>query len=265
MQFHLVTSWWNTAARATNPSSWENIMQPPRRQFLRAVAGTAALAASPRIVWSQAFPTRPVRMIVPYAPGGQTDILARLIAQKLSEQFGKQFYVENILGASGNIGTGQAARAAPDGYTILIAFTTFAINPAFFEKAPYDPAKDFDAVTLAAASTTVLLINASLPVKSVDELVNLVRANPGKYSFASPGVGTPPHLLGEQFRVSLGLDLVHVPFNGLGPRRLPSSPATRQLPSADWPRPSSTSGTAGCACSRCWARPDREFYLMCQP
>jgi len=159
-----------------------------------------------------------VRVIVPYAPGGQTDVLARLIAQKLSEQFGKQFYVENILGASGNIGTGQAARAAPDGYTILIAFTTFAINPAFLKKAPYDPAKDFDAVTLAAASTTVLLINASLPVKSVNELVDLVRANPGKYSFASPGVGTPAHLLGEQFRLSLGLDLVHVPFNGLGPQ-----------------------------------------------
>ena len=193
-------------------------MQPIRRQFLRLAAGTAALSTLPRVAWPQAYPARPVRVIVPYAPGGQTDVLARLIAQKLSEQFGKQFYVENILGASGNIGTGQAARAAPDGYTILIAFTTFAINPAFFEKAPYDPAKDFDAVTLAAASTTVLLVNASVPVKSVDELVDLVRANPGKYSFASPGVGTPPHLLGEQFRLSLSLDLVHVPFNGLGPQ-----------------------------------------------
>jgi tripartite-type tricarboxylate transporter receptor subunit TctC len=156
-------------------------------------------------------------MIVPYAPGG-TDVFARLVAQKLSEQFGKPFYVENIIGASGNIGTGQAARAAPDGHTVLVVFTTFAINPAFFDKVPYDPSRDFEAVTLAVAQTTVLLVNASVPATSVKELVDLVRANPGKYAFASPGVGTPPHLFGEQFRLALGLDLVHVPFNGLGPQ-----------------------------------------------
>ncbi len=158
-----------------------------------------------------------MRVIVPYAPGGPTDIFARLTAQKLTEQFGKQFYVENIVGGSGNIGTGQAARAAPDGHTILVAFTTFVLNPAFFDKVPYDPSKDFEAVTLAAASTTVLSVNSSVPAKTVKDLVTLIRANPGKYNFASPGTGTPTHLLGEQFRLSLGLDLVHVPFNGQGP------------------------------------------------
>src|SRR5262245_17384679 len=193
-------------------------MKLPRRTFLRLATGAAALPAVSRIARAQAYPTRPVRMIVPYPAGGPTDLVARLIAQKLSEQLEKPFYVENIVGASGNIGTAQAARAAPDGHTILVAFTTFAINPVFFEKAPYGPAKDFEAVTLAVASTTVLLVNALVPAKSVNELVDLVRANPGKYSFASPGIGTPPHLLGEQFRLAFGLDLVHVPFNGLGPQ-----------------------------------------------
>ena len=192
-------------------------MRQSRREFLTFAGAVAALPALSCIAGAQTYPTRPVRVIVPYAPGG-TDVFARLVAQKLSERFGKQFYVENIVGASGSIGTGQAARAAPDGHTVLFVFTTFTINPSFFDKVPYDPSKDFAAVTLAAAQTTVLLVNASVPVKSVKELIDLVRANPGKYSFASPGVGTPPHLFGEQFRLSLGLDLVHVPFNGLGPQ-----------------------------------------------
>jgi tripartite-type tricarboxylate transporter receptor subunit TctC len=193
-------------------------MRYSRRRFLQFAGAAVVLPALSGIATAEAYPARPVRVIVPYAPGGQTDVFARLVAQKLSERFGKQFYVENIIGASGNIGTGQAARAAPDGHTILVAFTTFAINPAFFDKVPYDPSKHFEAVTLAVASTTVLLVNASVPAKSVKELIDLIRANPGKYSFASPGVGTPPHLLGEHFRLSLGLDLVHVPFNGLGPQ-----------------------------------------------
>ena len=192
-------------------------MRQSRREFLTFAGAVAALPALSGIAGAQTYPTRPVRVIVPYAPGG-TDVFARLVAQKLSERFGKQFYVENIVGASSSIGTGQAARAAPDGHTVLFVFTTFTINPAFLDKVPYDPSKDFAAVTLAAAQTTVLLVNASVPVKSVKELIDLVRANPGKYSFASPGVGTPPHLFGEQFRLSLGLDLVHVPFNGLGPQ-----------------------------------------------
>jgi tripartite-type tricarboxylate transporter receptor subunit TctC len=154
---------------------------------------------------------------VAFAPGGVTDTFARLMAQKLGEHLGQQFFVENIAGATGNIGTGQAARAAPDGYTLLFAFSSYVVNPTLFNKVPYDPYKDFEPVTLAVSSTTVLTVHPAVPAKSVRELVALIRANVGKYSFASAGAGTQAHLAGEQFRLSLGLDLVHVPYNGGGP------------------------------------------------
>src|SRR6516225_9955790 len=128
------------------------------------------------------YPTKPVRVIVPYAAAGPTDVFARLIAQKLSDRLGKQFYVENIPGASGNIGTGQAARAAPDGHTVLITFSTHVVNPSLFAKIPYDPSKDFEPITLAVTSTTVLTVNPAVPAQTVKELVDLIRANPGKYN-----------------------------------------------------------------------------------
>jgi len=188
-----------------------------RRHVVQAAVSALALTASPHFAFAQAYPERPVRVIVPFAPGGTTDIFTRVAAQKLSERLGRQFIVENIGGASGNIGTGQAARAAPDGYTILSAFSSYVVNPMLFEKLPYDPDKDFAPVTLAVSSTTVLSVNPSIPAHSVKDLVDLVRANPGKYNFASPGAGTQAHLAGEQMRQSLGLDLVHVPYNGAGP------------------------------------------------
>jgi tripartite-type tricarboxylate transporter receptor subunit TctC len=188
-----------------------------RRAFLRLTAAAAVLPAISRIAWAQAYPARQVRMIVPFAPGGPPDAAARLIGQKLSESLGKQFYVENLPGASGNNGTAQAAKAAPDGYTVLVTVNNLVINPPLFEKVPYDPYKDFEPVTLAVSYSSALAVNPSVPAKTVEELVALVKANPGKYSFASPGFGTPTHLLGEQLRVALGLDLVHVPFAGSGP------------------------------------------------
>ena len=191
-------------------------MKLPRRRFLHLAAGAAALPAVSRLASAQAYPSRPVRVIVPYAPGGPTDIFARLIAQKLSEHFGKQFYVENIGGAGGNVGMGQGAKAAPDGYTLLVAGTPIVINPTLYERVPFDPYKDFDPVTLAVTSPDMLSVNPSLPVQSVKDLVALIKAHPGKYNFASPGTGTPGHLVGELFRLSLGLDLVHVPFNSAG-------------------------------------------------
>jgi tripartite-type tricarboxylate transporter receptor subunit TctC len=191
-------------------------MKLPRRQFLHLAAGAAALPAFSRIARAQSYPARPVRVIVPYAPGGPTDIFARLIAQKLSEHFGKQFYVENIGGAGGNVGMGQGAKAAPDGYTMLVAGIPIVINPTLYERVPFDPYKDFDPVTLAATSPDMLSVNPSLPVQSVKDLVALIKAHPGKYNFASPGTGTPGHLVGELFRLSLGLDLVHIPFNSAG-------------------------------------------------
>jgi tripartite-type tricarboxylate transporter receptor subunit TctC len=193
------------------------MLKLPRRQFLKLTAGAAALTASHRLAFAAGYPDRTVRVIVPFAPGGTTDIFARLAAQKLSERLGRQFIVENIGGASGNIGTGQAARAAPDGYTVLFAFSSFVVNPSLFDKIPYDPYKDFAPVTLAVSSTTVLSVNPSVPAHTVKELVELIRANPGKYNFASPGAGTQSHLAGEQVRQLLKLDLVHVPYSGAGP------------------------------------------------
>jgi tripartite-type tricarboxylate transporter receptor subunit TctC len=193
------------------------MMKLPRRRFLHMAAGAAALPAVSRIAVAQNYPTRPVRIIVAFAPSGTTDIFARLAAQKLTENLGKQFYVENIPGASGNIGTGQAARATSDGYTILFAFSSHVVNPALFDRTPYDPSKDFEPVTLAVSSPTVLSINPAVPARTVNELVALIRGNSGKYNFASPGAGTPAHLAGEQFRIRLALDLVHVPYNGAGP------------------------------------------------
>jgi tripartite-type tricarboxylate transporter receptor subunit TctC len=192
-------------------------MRLPRRTFLHLAASAAALPAISRFAWAQNYPTRPVRMIVPFAPGGTTDLFARLAAQKLSETLGQQFYVENVPGGSGNVATGQAAHAAPDGYTVLIAFSSHVVNPTLFDKIPYDPYKDFASVTLAVSTTTVLFVNPSVPAKTVKDLVDLIRASPGKFNFASPGAGTPAHLAGEHMRQLLSLDLVHVPYNGAGP------------------------------------------------
>jgi tripartite-type tricarboxylate transporter receptor subunit TctC len=191
-------------------------MTPSRRGFI-ALGATATLFALPGGAWAEPYPTRPVRVIVAYAPGGLTDVFGRLLAQKLTEHMGKQFYVENITGASGNIGMAQAAKAAPDGYTILCAYSSYTVNPSLFEKTAYDPGKDFEPVTLAVTSPAVLSVNPSVAAKTVDELVALIRANPGKYSYASAGAGTQSHLTAEQFRLKFNLDLVHVPFNGGGP------------------------------------------------
>lgn len=191
-------------------------MKLARRDFLY-FAGTAiAGMAVPTLAWTESYPSRSVRVIVPFAPGGVTDVTARLVASKLSEQFGKQFYVENLGGASGNIGIGQAARAAPDGATLLCTSPAFVINPALFEKLPYAADKDFEPVTLICTTPVMLTVNPELPVRTVKDLVGLIKANPGKYNYASAGVGTPPHLVGELFRLSLGLDLVHVPYNSGG-------------------------------------------------
>jgi len=168
-------------------------------------------------LFAQDYPAKPVRMIVPFSPGGPTDVCARLIAQKLSESLGRQFYIENIIGAGGNIGTGQAAKAPADGYTILIAVNSHVMNPIMYNRVPYDPYKDFDPVTLAVAFGSVLAVNPSVPATTVKDLVTLIRTGSAKYSFGSPGVGTRSHLVGEQFRLSLGLDLVHVPYGGGGP------------------------------------------------
>jgi tripartite-type tricarboxylate transporter receptor subunit TctC len=158
-----------------------------RRQFLRLTAAAAAGLAAPVMASAQTYHARPVRAVVAFAPGGTTDTFARVMAQKLSETLGKQFYVENIAGATGNIGTGQVAKAAPDGYTILFAFSSYVVNPTLFDKIPYDPIKDFDPVSLAVTSTSVLTVHPSVPATTVKDLVGLIKASSGKYSFSSAG------------------------------------------------------------------------------
>jgi tripartite-type tricarboxylate transporter receptor subunit TctC len=192
------------------------VMRLLRRQFLQVTAGSIVASALPPFALAQTYPARPVRLLVPYAPAGPADILARLAAQKLSEQLGNQFYVENVGGAGGNIGMGQGARAVADGYTVLVVPPNIVVNPAMYDKVPYDPYKDFEPVTVAVSAPTVVTIHPSLAARNLSELVGLIKAGGAKYSFASPGTGTPPHLIGELFRLSLGLDLVHVPFNSAG-------------------------------------------------
>jgi tripartite-type tricarboxylate transporter receptor subunit TctC len=191
-------------------------MTLPRRAFLGFAGAAAAGLAAPCIALAQTYPTRAVRMIVPFLPGGPTDLFTRLIAPKLSEQMGQQFYVENVGGAGGNIGAGRAAQAAPDGYTLLIDGANFVVNPALYATVPYDPFKSFDAVTMSVTSAVILTVHPSVPATTIKELVALIKAEPNKYSYASPGTGTPPQLVGELFRITLGLDLVHVPFKGGG-------------------------------------------------
>jgi tripartite-type tricarboxylate transporter receptor subunit TctC len=197
-------------------------MKFPRRKFLRLATGAAALPALSRIAQtqtqSQGWPTRPVRVVVPFAPGGQTDVIGRLVAQKLSERLGKQFYVENVPGAGGNIGAGRAAQSPPDGYTMLIVDgIAFAANPNLYNKVPYDPIKDFEPVAIAANTMMVLTVHPTVAARAVRDLVALIKANVGKFSYGSAGVGTGAHLTGELFRSTLGLDLVHVPYGGGGP------------------------------------------------
>jgi tripartite-type tricarboxylate transporter receptor subunit TctC len=165
---------------------------------------------------SEPYPSRPVRIIVPFGAGGPGDLFARLIAQKLSENLGRAFYIENHPGAGGNIGTGLAARATADGYTLVVVSSTFMINATLYPKIPYDPIKDFEPITIAATTPNVVMVNPAVPAKTVKELVDLIRA--GKYNnYAMGGTGTPSHLSAELFKLSLKLDLTAIPFNGGGP------------------------------------------------
>jgi len=174
------------------------------------------LAASAAHADPAGYPNRPVRLIVPFAPGGLVDVTGRLLAQKLSERIGQNFVIENRGGGGGNTGVALAQSAAPDGYTILFTSSTFLVNPAL-QKVPYDPVNGFIPISMVTSSPSILVINPGLPAKTVAELVEEIRKSPGKYSFGSTGFGSPAHLQGEMFKLAYKLDLQHVPFAGGGP------------------------------------------------
>ncbi len=188
-----------------------------RRNFLRLACGAIAGSVVAPDVRAQSYPARPIRLVVSVAAGGTNDVTARMIAQKLTEAWGQQVFVDNVPGGGEIVGTGQVAKAEPNGYTALFATGAFTLNPSLHSKLPYDTLKDFTPVTLVASGPHALTVHPSVPAKDVNELVALVRANPGKYSFASSGANTQPRLVGELFKLKFGLDLVHVPFNGGGP------------------------------------------------
>jgi tripartite-type tricarboxylate transporter receptor subunit TctC len=184
---------------------------------LLAVAAAIAMAIGLSPASAADYPTQKVKIIVPFAAGGPTDVMARLVAQKLSDELKQQFYVENRPGAGGNIGMAEAARAKPDGYTLLVASSSYVVNPSLYAKAPYDPYKDFVPITLAAASPNVVVVTSSFPAKSMKELIELLKKEPGKYTIANPGIGTTPQLAAELFKLQLHLDATSVPFGGAAP------------------------------------------------
>src|SRR3954470_23051082 len=163
------------------------------------------------------YPTRPVRMIVPFAPGGPTDVISRVIAQKLTEAWAHQVVVDNRAGAGGNIGIGLATSALPDGYTILVVSSSYVVNPSLYAKIPYDPFKSFVPVTNAAASPNVFTVHPSVPAKTMQDVVALAKSNPKKYNVATPGVGTTPDLGAELLKMPTQADIVRVPYGGAGP------------------------------------------------
>ncbi|HEY6257625.1 MAG TPA: tripartite tricarboxylate transporter substrate binding protein [Xanthobacteraceae bacterium] len=192
-------------------------MKIPRRQFLHLAAGAAALPLAPQVAWAQAYPTRPVRILVGFAAGGGADVFARLMAQWLSERLGQQFIVENRLGASSNIAIEAAVKALPDGYTLVVVGTPNAVNATLYEKLNFDLIKDVAPIAGIIRLPFVLMVNSSSPAKTVPEFIAYAKANRGKVNFGSGGSGSTPHIAAELFRMMAGVDMVHVPYRGEAP------------------------------------------------
>jgi tripartite-type tricarboxylate transporter receptor subunit TctC len=224
-------------------------MKLPRRNFLHLAVSAAGLPAVSRIARAQAYPSRPVRIVVGFAAGGAGDITARLIGQWLSERFGQQFIVENRPGAGGNIGAEAVVRAPPDGYTLLLAAAPNAINATLYGNLNFNFIRDIAPVASFASGASVMVVNPSVPARTVPEFIAYAKANPGKINMASQGVGSTGHVSGELFKMMTGVNLVHVPYRGAGPAlidlpdrcRSCSPPLCHRL---------SISGLAGCARSQ---------------
>jgi tripartite-type tricarboxylate transporter receptor subunit TctC len=191
-------------------------VNPAVLAFAALFISTTALAAQPATT-ADNYPNKPIRVIVPFAPGGGTDLTARLIGQKITERWGQNFVVDTRPGAATIVGTEIASHAVPDGYTLLMITTTFAINPSLYKKLPYDPLKDFTPVTQLNSQPNVVVVNTSFQASSVKDLIALAKAKPGELTFASPGAGSAPHLSGELFQRMAGLKMTHVPYKGIPP------------------------------------------------
>ena len=190
---------------------------PHRRHVLRLAAGAAALPAVSRMAWAEIYPSRPVRMVAPFAAGGGADILARLIGQWLSERLGQPFVIENRPGAAGNIGTEAVVKSLPDGYTMLLAGSPNTINATLYDKLNFNFIRDIAPVASLVRAPNVMVVNPTVPAKTVPELIAYAKANPGKINMASPGIGTTPHLAGELFKTMTGVNIQHVPYRGAAP------------------------------------------------
>jgi tripartite-type tricarboxylate transporter receptor subunit TctC len=192
-----------------------------RREMLRAAGlGVGAAATSsfgPTRARAAGYPERPIKIVVPFAPAGPTDIMARIVAQHLGDAMGGTAIVENKPGAGGNIGIGGVAHAEPDGYTLLITSSAYVVNPGLYAKIPYDPYKDFAPIAELGTSPNVILVNPTLGINSIADLVARAKADPNELNYASPGIGTTPHLSGELFKIVAGIQITHVPFSGAGP------------------------------------------------
>ena len=186
-------------------------------RLVRAVAASCVIAVCGAALAQSSYPDRPVRIIVPFTPGGGNDVLARVVAAKLTERWKQPVLVENRPGAGGNIGADLVAKAPPDGYTILVGANQLAMVPWFYAKLPFDVQKDFKAITQMASTPMMLAVHNNLPIKSVAELIAYARANPGKLAFATPGNGTPQHLSTEMFMSMTGVNMLHIPYKGAAP------------------------------------------------
>jgi tripartite-type tricarboxylate transporter receptor subunit TctC len=198
--------------------------KPPlssRREILRgagfAIGAMATSGLVPRQARAAGYPDRPVKIIVPFAPAGPTDIMARVLSRHLGEAIGGSVIIENKAGAGGNIGIGAAAHAEPDGYTLLVTSSAYVVNPGLYEKIPYDPYKDFAPIAELGTSPNVILVGPKFGINSIAELIARAKANPNELNYASPGIGTTPHLSGELLKIVGGIQITHVPFSGAGP------------------------------------------------
>jgi tripartite-type tricarboxylate transporter receptor subunit TctC len=198
-----------------------SFLRPGRREVLKGGGSFLTLIAAPRLARASGraagYPERPVRIVVPFAPGGPTDIMARMVSTPLGEVLGKSAFIENKPGAGGNIGIATAARSDPDGYTLLLTSSAYVLNPALYDQVPYDPFKDFVPIAELGTSPNVVLAHPSLGVGSIQDLIAMAKAQPDRLNYSSPGVGTTPHLAAELLKLRTGIKMAHVPYAGAGP------------------------------------------------